>query len=90
MSRSAFSERFKTLIGEPPLSYLSRWRLHSAARLLRLTNAKLGHVARRVGYESEVAFHRAFKRALGASPGEYRRLARNGNNGNGNGKGQET
>jgi AraC-like DNA-binding protein len=79
MSRSAFSERFKALIGEPPLSYLSRWRLHSAARMLRSSDAKLGQVARRVGYESEVAFHRAFKRALGTSPGEYRRSARNGN-----------
>jgi AraC-like DNA-binding protein len=76
MSRSAFSERFKSLIGEPPLAYLARWRLHSAARLLRSSDAKLGQVARRVGYESEVAFHRAFKRVVGTSPGEYRRQCR--------------
>jgi AraC-like DNA-binding protein len=78
MSRSAFSERFKTLVGEPPLSYLARWRLHCAARMLRSSNAKLAQVARRVGYESEVAFHKAFKRLVGASPGEYRRQARSG------------
>jgi AraC-like DNA-binding protein len=44
--------------------------------MLRRSDAKLAQVARRVGYESEVAFHRAFKRALGSSPGEYRRMAR--------------
>jgi AraC-like DNA-binding protein len=76
MSRSAFSDRFKELVGEPPLAYLARWRLHSAAGMLRRSDAKLAQVARRVGYESEVAFHRAFKRALGSSPGEYRRMAR--------------
>lgn len=76
MSRSTFSERFKELIGEPPLSYLARWRLHSASRLLRSSDAKLAQVARRVGYESDVAFHRAFKRVVGRSPGEYRRQAR--------------
>jgi len=76
MSRSAFSERFKDLVGEPPLAYLARWRLHRAAGMLHRSDAKLAQVARRVGYESEVAFHRAFKRALGSSPGEYRRRAR--------------
>ena len=78
MSRSAFSERFKELIGEPPLSYLARWRLHSAARLLRSSDAKLAQVARRVGYESDVAFHRAFKRVVGTrrvSTGGKSRLA---------------
>jgi AraC-like DNA-binding protein len=76
MSRSAFSERFKSLVGEPPLAYLARWRLHEAARLLRSTGIKVAQVARRVGYESEVAFHRAFKRAVGAAPGEYRKRHR--------------
>ena len=79
MSRSAFSEKFKSLVGEPPLTYLSRWRLYSAARLLHSSDAKLGQVARRVGYRSEVAFHRAFKRALGTSPGEYRQQVRHAN-----------
>ncbi|MCI0360600.1 MAG: AraC family transcriptional regulator [Planctomycetaceae bacterium] len=77
MSRSAFSERFKALVGEPPLAYLARWRLHAAARMLRSTSAKLAQVARRVGYESEVAFHKAFKRVVGLPPGEYRRRMRN-------------
>ena len=81
MSRSAFSERFKALVGEPPLAYLARWRLHSAARMLRSSDAKLTQVARRVGYESEVAFHRAFKRVVGVAPGEYRRRHRQSPNG---------
>jgi AraC-like DNA-binding protein len=76
MSRSAFAERFKALVGEPPLSYLARWRLHSAARMLRSLDAKLTQIARQVGYQSDVAFHKAFKRVVGASPGEFRRQAR--------------
>ncbi len=81
MSRSAFSEKFKALVGEPPLAYLARWRLHSAARMLRSSNAKLAQVARRVGYESAVAFHKAFKRVIGAAPGDFRRQARASHNG---------
>ena len=81
MSRSAFSERFKALVGEPPLAYLARWRLHAAARMLRSSGAKLTQVARRVGYESDVAFHRAFKRVVGVAPGEYRRRHRQSPNG---------
>jgi AraC-like DNA-binding protein len=76
MSRSAFADRFKTLVGESPLAYLARWRLHSAARMLRSSDAKLTQVARRVGYDSDVSFHRAFKRIVGTAPGEYRRRAR--------------
>jgi transcriptional regulator GlxA family with amidase domain len=76
MSRSAFSERFRLLVGESPLAYLARWRLYSAARMLRSSGAKLSQISRRVGYESEVAFHKAFKRVVGVSPGEYRRGTR--------------
>ena len=77
MSRSAFAEKFKATVGEAPLQYVARWRLNLAARLLRTTQqAKISWVAREVGYESEVAFHRAFKRLVGVSPGDYRRKCR--------------
>jgi AraC-like DNA-binding protein len=75
MSRSAFAARFTALVGEPPLSYLTRWRMHLAADLLRGKGLSLSEVARRIGYESEAAFSRAFKRRLGASPGAFRRPA---------------
>ena len=73
MSRSAFASRFKELTGEAPLEYLTRWRMHQATRLLREGDRKLADVARTVGYESDAAFNRAFKRILGVTPGEYRR-----------------
>lgn len=75
MSRSAFAARFTALVGEPPLSYLTRWRMHLAADLLRGKGLSLSEVANRIGYESEAAFSRAFKRRLGASPGAFRRPA---------------
>lgn len=75
MSRSAFAARFTALVGEPPLSYLTRWRMHLAADLLRGKGLSLSEVAKRIGYESEAAFSRAFKRRLGASPGSFRRPA---------------
>lgn len=75
MSRSAFAARFTALVGEPPLSYLTRWRMHLAADLLRGKGLSLSEVAKRIGYESEAAFSRAFKRRLGASPGAFRRPA---------------
>jgi AraC-like DNA-binding protein len=76
MSRSAFAERFTRLAGEPPLAYLTRWRMLKAAGLLREGQATLAEVAGRVGYESEAAFSKAFKRSLGSTPGAYRRAAR--------------
>ena len=72
LSRSAFAARFKTLVGEAPLQYLSRWRMHQAVRLLRSTSKPLREIAESVGYESEAAFSRAFKRQMGHAPGEYR------------------
>jgi transcriptional regulator GlxA family with amidase domain len=75
MSRSVFADHFRSLVGESPLRYLARWRLNSAAVLLKTTNAKLAEVAQRIGYESEFTFSRAFKRATGFSPGVYRRSA---------------
>jgi AraC-like DNA-binding protein len=70
MSRSAFALRFKELIGQAPLEYLTEWRMHKAGRLLRENGRKLFEVATAVGYDSGGAFHKAFKRVLGVTPGE--------------------
>ncbi len=72
MSRSTLHERFVHFIGQPPMQYLTHWRMQVAARLLRDTKAKLIEVALGVGYESEAAFSRAFKRAVGVAPGAWR------------------
>lgn len=73
MGRSAFFERFTALVREPPAQYVTRWRMHLAARSLRDGEASVAEVARRVGYDSEAAFSRAFKRLVGVSPGTVRR-----------------
>jgi AraC-like DNA-binding protein len=71
MSRSAFAARFKELLGQTPLEYVTEWRMQKAMRLLEQRNKKLIDVARSVGYESDAAFSKAFKRVVGANPGEY-------------------
>ncbi|PXX67011.1 AraC-like DNA-binding protein [Nocardia tenerifensis] len=73
VSRATLARRFTATVGEPPLSYVTRWRMLTAARLLRDTDDPLGAVARRVGYTSEFAFAKAFKREYGVAPGQYRR-----------------
>lgn len=73
LSRSSLHERFVHFIGQPPMQYLTQWRMQVASGLLRDTNAKLVEVALDVGYESEAAFSRAFKRVVGAAPGAWRR-----------------
>jgi AraC-like DNA-binding protein len=73
VSRSVLSERFTTVIGQPPMQYLARWRLQLAARQLVDGAEKVAVVAHRVGYESEAAFSRAFRRVVGVSPSEWRR-----------------
>ncbi|GAA2093044.1 AraC family transcriptional regulator [Kitasatospora saccharophila] len=73
LSRTAFARRFTATVGRPPLGYLTWWRMATAARLLRTTEAPLRSVAARVGHASEFAFAHAFKRAYGLPPGGYRR-----------------
>ncbi|MBB4981259.1 AraC-like DNA-binding protein [Streptomyces sp. SFB5A] len=73
LSRAAFSKRFSDTVGRPPSAYLTWWRLTTAARLLRASDAPLSQVAARVGYTSPFAFANAFKRAFGTAPGRYRR-----------------
>jgi AraC-like DNA-binding protein len=71
MSRSAFAARFKELLGQTPLEYVTEWRMQKAMPLLQRRDKKLIDVARSVGYESDAAFSKAFRRVVGASPGEY-------------------
>ncbi len=73
MSRSAFSARFTELVGEPAMQYVARWRMHVAVTWLHEDNVGLGDMAARLGYQSEAAFSRAFKRFVGVSPGAIRR-----------------
>ncbi|MGH6923258.1 MAG: AraC family transcriptional regulator [Propylenella sp.] len=72
-SRSVLAERFSRFLGEPPLTYLGRWRLQLAARLLQTTRKTILQLALDVGYESESAFNRAFKREFGLPPAQFRK-----------------
>jgi AraC-like DNA-binding protein len=78
LSRSPFAAKFTALVGQPPMSYLKRWRLQRAAALLRHDAVALSTIAEQVGYESTAAFSRAFTRFFGVSPGRYRYRARVG------------
>ena len=78
LSRSALAQRFTEFIGQPPMQYLTRWRLTIAAQRLRSEQASLARIAAESGYDSEAAFNRAFKRALGATPAAWRRSDRGG------------
>ena len=79
MSRSSLAQRFTDFIGQPPMQYLARWRLTIAAQRLRNEKTTLARIAADSGYDSEAAFNRAFKRALGTTPAAWRRG--NGNRG---------
>src|SRR5262249_57962497 len=83
LSRSALVERFTRYLDEPPIAYLIRWRLHLAARALAATSRGVAEIASDVGYESEAAFNRAFKREFGLPPARYRREHRSGENNSG-------
>jgi len=75
LSRSALHERFVEMIGQPPMQYLANWRMQVASALLRDTDATVASVAQDVGYDSEAAFARAFKRLVGKPPAAWRRQA---------------
>ena len=73
MSRSAFADRFTALVGAPPMRYLTSWRMQVAANKLRDTRQNIAQIAFDVGYESEAAFTRAFRREMGQPPAAWRR-----------------
>ena len=72
-SRSVLAERFQLLVGSSPMQYLTQWRMMLAANLLRRSNAPLAHIAQDVGYQTDTAFSRAFRREFGAPPATWRR-----------------
>lgn len=72
MSRAGFAARFRELVGEPPMQYLTRWRMHKAASQLHAGEKNISEIATQVGYEAVAAFSKAFKRTTGFSPGEFR------------------
>lgn len=73
MSRSAFAARFAELVGESPMHYVTKWRMHIALTWLKEEDSPLSDLAYRLGYQSEAAFNRAFKRVIGITPGAVRR-----------------
>lgn len=73
LSRSALAQRFTDLIGQPPMQYLTRWRLTVAAQRLRSDPTTLASIAEQIGYDSEAAFNRAFKREFGMPPAAWRK-----------------
>lgn len=75
LSRSVFAERFTEIVGQPPMQYLALWRMQIASRLL-IEGGQVAEVASAVGYESEAAFSRAFKKLVGEAPATWRRAAR--------------
>lgn len=76
MSRSVFFDKFTKLVGESPVQYLTRWRMYTAADLLKHGDLSNAELADRVGYGSEDAFAKVFKKHLGVTPGEFKRRAR--------------
>ncbi|WP_342629690.1 AraC family transcriptional regulator [Nguyenibacter vanlangensis] len=76
MSRSAFAQRFTVVLGLGPLTYLTRWRMHRAAEMLSVETVNVCEIAARVGYETESAFAKVFKRHFGETPAIYRRRHR--------------
>jgi AraC-like DNA-binding protein len=76
VSRATLARRFTQTVGEPPLTYLARWRMHIAAQRLKHSDDTIDTIAREIGYTSEFSFNRAFARHRGEPPGRYRRLSR--------------
>jgi AraC-like DNA-binding protein len=78
LSRSVLAERFAELVGIPPMQYLAKWRMQIASELLSAGNTNIASIAARIGYESEAAFSRAFKKMIGVPPSAWRNRARPG------------
>lgn len=78
ISRSVLAERFRHYLSEPPMTYLTRWRLQLGAEMLGSTNYSVAQIAGEVGYESEAAFNRAFKREFAVPPARFRTQSRSG------------
>jgi AraC-like DNA-binding protein len=78
LSRSVLAERFRHYLGEPPMSYLTRWRLQLGAQMLKSSSRSVAEIAAEVGYESEAAFNRAFKRGYRVPPARFRSGSRAG------------
>ena len=78
MSRSSFAARFHELIDESPLSYVTSWRMQKAQELIRSGADNLAEIATLIGYQSEAAFRKAFKRETGSAPGVFKRAAQAG------------
>jgi AraC-like DNA-binding protein len=76
LSRSVLAERFRHYLGEPPMAYLTKWRINLGSRMLTSTSYSVAQIAAEVGYESEAAFNRAFKREFGSPPARYRSKVR--------------
>ena len=75
MSRSVFSDRFRELVGVPPMVYVARWRMLKAQNFLLESNMPVSQISEHVGYGSEFAFAKTFKKIIGVAPGDYRRTA---------------
>ncbi len=80
VSRSVLAERFRKYLSETPIAYLTRWRLQLGAQMLKTTSSSVAQIAAEVGYESEPAFNRAFKREFGLPPARYRTQAKSARN----------
>jgi AraC-like DNA-binding protein len=74
LSRSALAERFTEYVGQPPMQYLTNWRMQLAANHLLAGTDSIAAIAEKVGYESEAAFSRAFKKTVGTPPGRWRKI----------------
>jgi AraC-like DNA-binding protein len=88
VSRSVLAERFRQYLGEPPMTYLARWRLQLGAQMLTSASYSVARISGEVGYESEPAFNRAFKREFGVPPARFRMQARSAQGVVHTGKGQ--
>ena len=74
MGRSVFSKKFVKMVGKTPMRYLAEWGMQEASDMLRTTDASMATIAEKVGYVSEMAFRKAFRKITGETPGKVRRV----------------